>query len=741
MNSRLSLLCGVVVVALGIAGCSSGGSGGSNDGDQPGGDQPPVSQLPSARIIFPSANARLDADEGAITVRGTATDGDSGIRLIAVNGVGATSSDGFATWEVQIPLTPGDNTLTVEATDDDGNIDANAAQSSIRVEPLMDTGDDVFITLDIDNNRALLIDHIRILSLDLTTRIRSIFSSSNIGNGPSISAPTHATIDRVNNRLLLIDERLDALVAIDLSTGDRSILSDADTGSGVSLQGAFTPTVNEDGSEVYLSNVPRDEIIAINLATGDRRIISDSTTGAGPVLGSPLNAALYDEGLLVLDFNSPELRLVSVDLTSGDRTVLANNLPRSRSRFSLAFDADTNRALFTNGSDSLYGIDIASGNLTVLSTPGSTGIEPREAVGQGVALKSIGSITLDSNNNQVIVTDRFLESVATIDLATGDRSITSDNKVGEGLEFSSVGDMAFDSANSRILLAMSENGAPITSGNTGRLIMAVDLDTGNRSTFTGNDVGSGPNFDGFGSFLGPRSIEIDSQRNRALVTDTSRNAIFEVNLLDGARSIIADATTGSGTFIGIGNIIFNGDNNAIYFASDFIGQINLLNGERTMLSSDGIGLEPPVGSGPIDRLGSDAVLIDSNRLLVLDKGLDAILEVDIATGNRSIFSGNGLGLGPNIDSPENMIIDSNNNRLLLTNNKFRFADVAGESLLSVDIESGNRVDLASDDYEFYENVFSLEFDSENNILFSFELYGGLYATDLTTGERVLFSHF
>ncbi len=62
--------------------------------------QPQVSNA-SARILYPPATSTTDG--GTVIVRGTASDED-GVAGVTVNGVPATSTDGFQTWEVTLPL-------------------------------------------------------------------------------------------------------------------------------------------------------------------------------------------------------------------------------------------------------------------------------------------------------------------------------------------------------------------------------------------------------------------------------------------------------------------------------------------------------------------------------------------------------------------------------------------------------------------------------------------------------------
>ncbi|MDH4451910.1 MAG: sulfatase-like hydrolase/transferase [Verrucomicrobiota bacterium] len=85
---------------------------------------------PVITITTPANNTTTTAN--SIIVSGTATDTVSPLTGLMVNGVAATTSDGYATWTATVPLTPGANTLTATSTDsaDQGG---NTGSASINV--------------------------------------------------------------------------------------------------------------------------------------------------------------------------------------------------------------------------------------------------------------------------------------------------------------------------------------------------------------------------------------------------------------------------------------------------------------------------------------------------------------------------------------------------------------------------------------------------------------------------------
>ena len=75
--------------------------------------------VPTVAITSPASGTSTATN--TITVSGTSFDGLSGISKVTVNGVTATTSDGFATWSVSTPLGFGSNGITAVAYDVAGN--------------------------------------------------------------------------------------------------------------------------------------------------------------------------------------------------------------------------------------------------------------------------------------------------------------------------------------------------------------------------------------------------------------------------------------------------------------------------------------------------------------------------------------------------------------------------------------------------------------------------------------------
>ena len=89
--------------------------------------------------------------------------------------------------------------------------------------------------------------------------------------------------------------------------------------------------------------------------------------------------------------------------------------------------------------------------------------------------------------------------------------------------------------------------------------------------------------------------------------------------------------------------------------------------------------------GLVEKLAIDAT---NSKLYAIDETIVGILEVDIATGNRSTLSSSGVGSGTNFKHLSDIKINS-------TSTKLYVSDLNLGNIIEVDIATGNRTDLIS----------------------------------------------
>ena len=289
-----------------------------------------------------------------------------------------------------------------------------------------------------------------------------------------------------------------------------------------------------------------------------------------------------------------------------------------------------------------------------------------------------------------------------------------------------------------ILLASCTGGPEFPSGNgsfepTG-IIQAIRLSNASVTPVSGEGRGTGP------SYNAPAAAALDASRSRLLVLNDFADfivqepwALYAVDLPSGDRTIVSDETHGIGPLpmqgtIEAGAMAFDPTSYRVYVAwGAYLVEVDLATGDRVEVSG------PNVGGGPLfetaravaldmangraflaDPLadvivavdlttGDRTVLVDgigggtyssgltsvaldaaNNRLLVADDATDSIYAVDPTTGDVVPFSGVARGTGAPFLVPRDLAVDSARNRVLVADD---------ESLISVDLSSGNRVAL------------------------------------------------
>ena len=82
------------------------------------------------------------------------------------------------------------------------------------------------MVLDIANNRLLVADQLvhAVIAVDLTTGDRTEFSGANTGSGPALDQPTGIVLVP-NDIALIMDAGVDQLFALDMLTGERVLIA------------------------------------------------------------------------------------------------------------------------------------------------------------------------------------------------------------------------------------------------------------------------------------------------------------------------------------------------------------------------------------------------------------------------------------------------------------------------------------------------------------------------------------
>lgn len=717
-------LAGLAAAAALISGCGDDDGGGPTPPDAGPDAYAGDGVAPTVAVNFPPPSSLTDTP--MVTIRGTADDVDD-VAAVRVNGTMAESDDGFVTWRATVELTHGANTITIATEDEFGAADQEAATLTVVL-------------------------------------------SANV-----MDSPTAVVADPANDRALVFDRQLDALVAVSYATGERTIVSDDATGMGPQLQDPAAAALDTENNRVLVVDGPA--LLAVDLATGDRTVLADAATGTGDPLFDPFELALDVAGnrALVLDVDdtdpqNPVHTLFAVDLATGDRTVIARTgdgaAPDLFSPTALALDAAGNRALlaFTDTTD---GANIVRAILAIALDPENLGtrtvISTNASTDQGRLLGNPVSMVVDHTATpaRLLVVDATSDAVLGVALDTGNRTVVAEDRVTPGQDFSVPDAIALDQAEGGPARALV-----IDSGLD--MVIAVALDDGTRTVISGFGIGEG-------ELMGqPTAVVLDARTGAAgtaLVIDRQQTALVSVDLATSARkqlsgdeagageeldnpvSLSLDVDTGlSGQTEQVGAVV------VVDTAAAALVSVDPLSGDRTVLSGG------PAGTGTafIAPRGvafdpGDAAASAPSRYLVVDEQLNALLAVDPASGARTIVSDAATGTGPELGAPQSVALElgetgRTGRALVLTENP--------AALIAVDLATGDREELSgpnkgdgspltaplsvlmemrrlppADPGTDAAPIFTPPFEATGSALVVHGGAGALLAIDLTTGRR------
>ncbi len=683
-----------LLLALAFPGC--GGSGGT------GGATPPT-----ADVLFPPGACMTS--EPQILVRGTAT-GNGAVASVTVNGVPASSSDGFATWTAAVPLSPGVNALVVSVTDTGGASAPSADTVSVRRDgPVpQQAANAVFVP---SANAVVFTDpELGVFSVHLATGVRTVLSGPGRGTGvPYRAFPRSSFFGAVGvqaaaSRAIVAD--FTGLLSIDLVTGDRSILSDSTHGAGPSLVNSIEAlALDTAGNRVFVCRFS-GQIQSVDLTSGDRTAIA-GTVGSGTALVSSDDLAFDAATGLLYVLDGSARSIVAVDPTTLVRTAkssptLGTGAALSSASSRLALDAAGNRVfVFSPTSREIVSVDLASGNRVVVASP---------SIGTGRALSEVVDLTWQAGSSRLLA-PLATGGVLAVDPTTGDRSLLQEFTFGSPTA-RIVEDVALSPLGTQVLFVDSLPLSPT--------LVAHDLATGTEHVVADDVVGTGPILDGQAALtyapdgsvayaeLGAQVVRVDlSTGDRTVVSDAgtgsgpaldvhdlaegptpgtlsaldSTSGLVQIDVATGNRSVVAPVSAfgslGASTALAVDaatgrRYVANDDEDDQVFETD-----PAFPGIASPFTSIGLGTPSPF-DGDIDGCAFDG---RSSRLFVVGETSPILVRIDPTADVSSVHSGGGAGVGPFLSLRR---IDGSRTRGVLVVG-------AGGGILAIDALTGERV--------------------------------------------------
>jgi len=549
--------------------------------------------------------------------------------------------------------------------------------------------------------------------------------------GVPLLSPQRVLVDSDNNRVLVTDDLLKAVVALDLDTGVASYVSVSNDGQANPFKIPAGLALDTAGNRILVADIGLRAIVAVNPDTGTRTILSDAITpDALNTFVSPHRLAVDEGNGRVLVIDGGQDAVIAVDLTTGARTIFSSpDVPDDVNAFvtptEIVIEAGRSRALVSDATFAdVLAVDLDTGARTIVSNAG---------------LAAPAGLTLDADNDDALIIDPGLNFLIDMRLGDGFLDVVSPPN------FSSQSDLPFQFPEG-VSLDAANNRALVTDVEAGRLLDVNLVDDGNN--LNAPDIGERRLFPDaipaaeVNALLSPLGIATDAAADRVLVVDSLLQAVVAVDGQTGARTILSDPETPDDVNVLSGPVsieVDTGNNQALVVDQTLISitAVDLSTGARIILSDNTTPDETLPFTTPVD------VVIDTvvgGRALVTDVSAATLFAVDLATGERSVVFDNDTDPDIDLIAPERLVVDAANNRALII-------DSGRQGIVAVDLIGDNHevlsdAEVPADQDVFFANPTGLTLDEINNrVLVSDATIRAVVAVDLTDGTRTVLSSF
>lgn len=454
-------------------------------------------------------------------------------------------------------------------------------------------------------------------------------------------------------------------------------------------------------------------ITAFDFDTKESRLLVEP----GSIEGSDIHSWTYSStinSIINFELSYEKLTVVALDLVTGytsnigiyDMRIDENvwHYPRIEE---MVYDSETeqvyvsirlsSRGPSTNSKSAIYRLELDTQISTLLKE-----IEqrPGEAFTGSLGLTSNGPvfIHLDPNQENQIIMANLKKGNS----STSDRVFT--------IPFSFVRDVK-SSSDSKYLYLVTKNEVARLDMETEQIDIVSDEKSAGGITW-GN----------------VEQVELDESNNRLLIREGSLDLILQIDLETGSRSELLGTGVGTGTRMRQPReIAIDNKNHIVYIADsdnshpDLIMSIDLTTGSRTKIFEF---------ENNVDEI-KDIVIDEAAQILYLVTK-NKVYKYRIDSKEMELISSNSTSLGIYVDGYSGAALDSENNRLLVT-------DRNKSILLAIDILSGKRTLIASEfgpSGEGESGAVDVKIDSKNNKAYVLsQSLGALFSVDLTSGSR------
>lgn len=454
----------------------------------------------------------------------------------------------------------------------------------------------------------------QLLRVDVTTGNRVVVSGSGMGTGPLFESPEGLALSADGSLANVVDRDGGAIFTVDLSNGNRAIVSDDSSGEGPSLVRPSRVVVEPVSGRLLV--VDRYRLVTVDPATGDREILSDEHTGAGIETGLYSDIGIGSANHVLLTDRSNHA-VVKIDLTSGDRAIFSGKAGNYANEWelpvALAYSEDDNVLIVGDPwRKQVLAVDFDSRESSVLVDGTAEEFSPSIV---------FSFLALDQPGDTLYVAKNLYSKVVGYNLATQSGTVIFDEEVTEDYR-GIIGSIVADPARQRLYYTARDAAS----------IYQVDVITGERFTISSPEVGSGE------EIRRPVDLAMDSQNNRLFVAYDTAGSLFSVDIATGERQVVTSAYLGVGTGPSISHAEqFDVDLDSqlawvVTFTSDEVIQVDLANGNRTLVSSGA------VNGGPSVAYADDLVYSQKMQSLFITTPNEGyVVQLDLLSGERLLL--------------------------------------------------------------------------------------------------------
>jgi hypothetical protein len=537
-----------LMLSILLSGCGGGGSSSQAT-------TPPTPAPITFQLIFPGETSLTDSNQ--ISVVGLA----DASRLTSVsikngNDEISASQDSAGRWRASgIPLSLGDNQLTVKLTENNGQV-TELPISTVHSSPVL--SNPTAVLFDALNERVLILDPKQLLSFDLTNNDLEILSATDVGIGPNFGFARHFTLD-TDGAILVANLR--DIQRVDPTTGDRSeyIILPVDAGP-ISMIAVDQQLGRLFAVGFFGDLYTADLSLALPIsATTIRPLPSFGLFGSGPTDGAfdSTTDAIYAVSVSTID-------ITKIDASSGDSTsILLDFGNLVTPTVGIDYDNVDSRVLVLGNSGAVFSLDPTTQSSSLLLSPPSTPNRPVSLRGLSIGSDKLWTVT------------PIPGELRSIDRTTGAQTIEASLRVGDGIPPGPMLALRYDTALDRVVAIVDSR------------VIAIDPETGSRELLADLIDPTQPPLQS--NLVLANGLALSQDGTRAWLSDMFNQKIIEVDLNNGEVTTVSGPTVGAGPLPNlISGIAINTENSVAYIADRFaqrILRVDLVSGQRSELTS------------------------------------------------------------------------------------------------------------------------------------------------------------